>query len=153
MQFQERMDVLFIGTTYLLDIEIGLQIYQYDVFPAFSINKQGNTVTVQVFQVCTPVLRSILYSLIESITNFMKISTGRTDFQFPELGTDSCLHHFPTLVVTTETGGHPVEYRPERINLFHSRISVYSARQEMSDSLSGLHGRKRKEPLPTGSAG
>lgn len=72
MQFQERMDVLFIGTTYLLDIEIGLQIYQYDVFPALSINKQGNTVTVQVFQVCTPVLRSILYSLIESITDFMK---------------------------------------------------------------------------------
>lgn len=72
MQFQERMDVLFIGTTYLLDIEIGLQIYQYDVFPAFRINKQGNTVTVQVFQVCTPVLRSILYSLIESITDFMK---------------------------------------------------------------------------------
>lgn len=153
MQFQERMDVLFVGAAYLLDIEVGLQIYQYHVFPAFRINKQRNTVTVQVFQVCTPVLRSILYSLIESITDFMKISTGRTDFQFPELGTGRCLHHFPTLVVTTETGSHPVEYRPERINLFHSRRSVYSVRQEMSDSLSRLHGRKRKEPLLTGSAG
>ena len=107
MQFQERMDVLFIGTTYLLDIEIGLQIYQYDVFPAFRINKQGNTVTVQVFQVCTPVLRSILYSLIESITNFMKISTGRTDFQFPELKSvpaeriSSFLNWAPAAVSTT----------------------------------------------------
>ena len=75
MQFQERMDVLFVGAAYLLDIEVGLQIYQYHVFPALSINKQRNTVTVQVFQVCTPVLRSILYSLIESITDFMKITT------------------------------------------------------------------------------
>ena len=73
MQFQERMDVLFIGTAYFLNIEVGLQIYQYDVFPALSINKQGNTVTVQVFQVCTPVLRSILYSLIESIIFFIPL--------------------------------------------------------------------------------